>query len=87
MRALDTTPAAAKVQEEAYRKLGPAGRFRVAMELSDFAHSLAKAGIRLRNPNLTNEESQPNPGRKAIRRSATTVRVEDFVRPATALLR
>ena len=56
MRALDTTPAAAKVQEDAYRKLGPAGRFRVAMELSEFAHSLAEAGIRLRNPTMTSEE-------------------------------
>jgi hypothetical protein len=56
MRARDTTPAAAAIQEEIYRRLGPAGRFRIAMELSDFTRSLTEAGIRHRHPELTPEE-------------------------------
>ena len=53
MRARDTTPAAAAIQEEIYRRLGPAGRFRIAMELSDFTRSLTEAGIRSRHPELS----------------------------------
>jgi hypothetical protein len=56
MYSRDTTPAAAAIQQEAYRRLGPAGRFRVAMELSDFTRSLAEAGLRRRHPEMSSEE-------------------------------
>jgi hypothetical protein len=56
MRALDTTPEAAAIQEEAYRRLGKAGRLKIAFELSDLVRALAKAGIRKRNPEYTEEQ-------------------------------
>ena len=45
MIARDTTPDAAAVQETAYRNAGPAGRLRIAMELSDLVRALAAAGV------------------------------------------
>jgi hypothetical protein len=56
MPALDTTPEAATIQEEAYRHLGKAGRLKIAFELSDLVRALAKAGIRKRNPEYTEEQ-------------------------------
>ena len=56
MRALDTTPQAAAIQEEAYRRMGPMGRLKVALELSDFVRSLAMAGIRQRHPEYTADQ-------------------------------
>jgi len=58
MLPLDTTPAAARMQEEAYRRLGEAGRFRVALELSDLTHTFAVAGIRLRHPEMSEEDAR-----------------------------
>jgi hypothetical protein len=58
MLARDTTPAAAALHEEAQRQLGPAGRLRVALELSDLTHSFAVAGIRRSAPDLTEEEAR-----------------------------
>ena len=58
MRPLDTSAAAAALQEAAYRELGLAGRFRIAVELSDFTHALAVAGIRSRCPELSEEEAR-----------------------------
>jgi Rv0078B-related antitoxin len=58
MASLDTSTAAASFHEESYRQLGPAGRFKIAVELSDFTHALAVAGIRRRNPQLNDEEAQ-----------------------------
>lgn len=60
MVALDTSPEAAALQLQAYRELGPAGRLRIALELSDFTHALAVAGIRRRHPEL----SEPDARRK-----------------------
>lgn len=54
----DTTPAAAAVQEEAYRRVGPVGRFQMALELSDLTHEFALAGIRLRHPHYSLEEAK-----------------------------
>ena len=56
MRPLDTSAEIAAMQLEAYRQLGPAGRLRVALSLSDLTHRFAEAGIRHRNPELTKEE-------------------------------
>ena len=58
MRALDTTPAAAAIHEEAQRQLGPAGRLRSALELSDLTHAFAVAGIRQRNPALSEDDAR-----------------------------
>lgn len=56
MPARDTTPDAARIQDEAYRQMGGVGRLRIAFELSNFAHALAETGIRLRHPELTAEQ-------------------------------
>lgn len=55
---LDTTPEAAALQLQAYREMGPAGRLRIALELSDFTHTLAVAGIRRRHPELSEEQAR-----------------------------
>jgi hypothetical protein len=57
LRPRDTTPAAANAQEEAYRRIGEAGRLHAALELSDLTHSFALAGMRARNPELSEEEA------------------------------
>jgi hypothetical protein len=54
----DTTPAAAAIQEDAYRRIGPARRFQMALELSDLTHEFALAGIRLRHPDLSLDEAK-----------------------------
>ena len=54
---LDTTPTAARAQEEAYRRVGEGGRFRAALELSDLAHSFAIAGLRARIPGISEGEA------------------------------
>jgi hypothetical protein len=56
MTALDTSPEIAALQIEAYRRMGPAGRFKVAVALSDLTHRLAAAGIRQRNPAYSDDE-------------------------------
>ena len=56
MVARDTTPAAAQIQEEIYRRLTPADRLRMAIEMSEFARSLSRAGLRERRPELTESE-------------------------------
>ena len=58
MRALDTTPAAAAIHEEAQRQVGPHGRLRIALELSDLAHALSVAGMRRREPKLTDDAAR-----------------------------
>jgi hypothetical protein len=58
VRALDTTAAAAAVHEDAQRRLGPAGRLRAALELSDLTHAFAVAGIRRRDPNLSEADAR-----------------------------
>jgi hypothetical protein len=47
---LDTSPDAAAVQLEAYRRMGPEGRLRVGLELTQLSRSLLAAGIRARHP-------------------------------------
>ena len=54
----DTSPAAAALQEQAYRELGPFGRLRIALELSDLTHTLAVAGIRLRHPEYSASDAR-----------------------------
>lgn len=55
---LDTTPAAAELHESSYRALGPAGRLKIALELSDLTHALAAAGIRRLHPDWSEEDAR-----------------------------
>jgi hypothetical protein len=52
MRALDTTADADEAQASIQRRLGPEGRLKVAMEMSEIARRLARAGLRARHPEL-----------------------------------
>jgi len=56
MRALDTSEKAARIQEELHDKLGPEGRIRLAIEMSDLAREFAVAGLRAQRPELTEPE-------------------------------
>jgi hypothetical protein len=56
MHARDTSPEAAAVQYEAYRRIGPSGRFAAAAELTNVVRELARTGIRMRHPEYTVEE-------------------------------
>jgi len=57
MPVLDTTPDAAAVQQEAYRRLGGTGRLKIAFDLSNLVRALSEAGIRKRNPGYTAEQA------------------------------
>lgn len=52
----DTSPEAAQLQIELHRQFTPARRLAMAFEMSEFARSLSRAGLRSRNPHLTDEE-------------------------------
>lgn len=52
----DTSPEAAELQIELHRHFTPARRLAMAIEMSEFARSLSRAGLRSRNPHLTDEE-------------------------------
>jgi hypothetical protein len=53
----DATPAALALQATIHRRQTPAERFRTAVEMSDFAHSLALASMKRRNPGYTEQEA------------------------------
>jgi hypothetical protein len=46
----DTSPEVWDMQMAAYERLGPEGRMRIALELSELVRSLHLAGVRSRNP-------------------------------------
>jgi hypothetical protein len=48
----DTDTDAARVQIECWRRLGPAGRVALAIEMSDETRAIALAGLRRREPDL-----------------------------------
>ena len=54
--ASDTSTRAALVQLSLYRKAGPSGRTRVAVELSDAVRETTVAGIRRRHPEYSERE-------------------------------
>jgi hypothetical protein len=56
MVARDTSPSAAQLQDEIHRRFTPAERLRMAFEMSEFARSLSRAGLRRRRPELTDAE-------------------------------
>jgi hypothetical protein len=55
MRPRDTTPESHAVQLDAYRRLGPTGRARLAASLSADTRQLTRAGIRSRHPDYSDE--------------------------------
>jgi hypothetical protein len=56
MRAHDTSAKAAAIQDELHAKLGPEGRFNLAMRMSELAREFAKAGVRDRHPDYTDDQ-------------------------------
>jgi len=54
--AFDTSPAMTEAQNQLYRDIGPAGRARIAAEMSDMLRDLAIAGVRLRHPQYDEEQ-------------------------------
>lgn len=56
VRPRDTTEKAAAVVAELNRALGPERRFLQALELSDFLRQMAKAGLRSRHPEYSDED-------------------------------
>jgi hypothetical protein len=56
MRARDTSAKAAAIQEKLHDALGPEGRFELALRMSHLAREFAKAGVRHRHPEFTDEE-------------------------------
>lgn len=53
---MDTSPAAHAVQLELFRQAGPARRVEIAAELSDALREIARAGVRARQPGLSETE-------------------------------
>jgi hypothetical protein len=56
MRSRDTSAKAAALTAELNRSLGPERRLVQAMELSDFLREMAKAGLRSRHPEYSEDE-------------------------------
>ena len=56
MPVTDTSPKAAEVQFELYRRLGTSGRAQIAVDLSDAVRETALAGIRRRHPDYSEAE-------------------------------
>lgn len=56
MPARDTSAKAAEIQEQLHDKMGPEGRFQLAMRMSNLAREFAKAGVRDRHPAFTEDE-------------------------------
>ena len=63
MRPRDTTSESHEAQLQAYRRLGSAGRARMAARLSADTRELARGGIRARHPDYTEEDVE-----RALRR-------------------
>jgi hypothetical protein len=57
LRPRDTSPEAWERQMRAFEKLGPEGRVRVALELSEAVRTIQLEGIRSRNPGWSEEEA------------------------------
>lgn len=58
MRSRDTSPEAHRIQLEAYRKMGPARRVRLAIEMSERAREIAIEGMLARSPGISREEAR-----------------------------
>jgi len=53
---LDTSPSAQALQDQAHLRLGPEGRLRVALELSEAVRNLRLAGLRTVSPGVSEAE-------------------------------
>ena len=56
--ARDTTPDAAGVQTEVYRRMGPARRAELAAEMSEMARALALENIQRRHPEYDEQQAR-----------------------------
>lgn len=56
MRARDTSSTVAKLQVQIHREFTREHRLALAIEMSEFARTLARAGLRARRPELTETE-------------------------------
>lgn len=56
MNPLDTTPDARRIQEEAQERLGPGGRLRIAIELSESVRRIRFDGLRSEHPGCSDAE-------------------------------
>lgn len=52
----DTTPDAAAVQSEIFRRMSPEMRLRIALQMSESMRNVALAGLRSRRPELTPDQ-------------------------------
>jgi hypothetical protein len=52
----DTSPEAAAIQREIFRRMTAAARLRLALEMSESMRNVALAGLRSRRPDLSTEE-------------------------------
>lgn len=52
----DTHTEAAKIQDEIFHRMTPAERVRLCFEMSESMREIARAGLRRRRPDLTEEE-------------------------------
>ncbi len=52
----DTTPEAAWVQLEIFRRMSPSKRLRMTLELGDSLRAIVTAGVRSRHPEFTAEQ-------------------------------
>lgn len=52
----DTSPEAAAIQQEIFRRMTAAARLRLALEMSESMRNVALAGLRSRRPDLSTEE-------------------------------
>jgi hypothetical protein len=52
----DTSPEAAAVQREIFRRMTTEQRLRLALEMSDSVRNIALAGLRSRRPELNDEQ-------------------------------
>ena len=54
--ASDTSPEAAAIQAEIFRRMTPAERVKLALEMSDSMRNVALAGLRSRHPEMREEQ-------------------------------
>jgi len=52
----DTSPEAAAIQQEIFRRMSTSERLRMALEMSESMRNVALAGLRSRRPELNPEE-------------------------------
>ncbi len=55
-RPLDTSPEVERIQNEIFRKMAPARRLQLAIELTQTSRKLLAAGVRRRHPEYNDEQ-------------------------------